>query len=109
MVSKKYLVGVHILINTHNGGKLSLTTLSDGTIRFDYVLDFHPCSECGCCSITLFEQGGHIHPREHKKGKTKGGGFCNNCQKRVEKEGIEAVPSMTVLLLIWNAANPRTI
>ena len=85
---------------------MSLTTLEDGTLRFDYVLNFHPCSNCGCCSITLFEQGGAKHAREFKRGKTTGGGICNTCGKRVEKCDVDTVPSMTMLLDIWNSENP---
>ena len=84
---------------------MSITDLEDGTLRFDYVLDFNPCSNCGCCSITLFEQGGAKFAREFKRGKTTGGGFCNSCGKRIERDDVEPVPSMTTLLNIWNEGN----
>jgi len=77
----------------------------DGTFRFNYHLKVVPCKFCRSTEIDLYESGGQTHPDEHKKGPTEGGGICKFCGHTVHVGGIPTVPSMTMLLEIWNQHN----
>jgi hypothetical protein len=83
---------------------MSITENADGTFRFDYELNVVPCKNCGGTDIILYEEGGtslHAHRREPAKG----GGICKKCSHNVVREGLPLVPSMSMLLDIWNNAN----
>jgi len=75
---------------------MPIRTKEDGTLSYEFDLFMNPCPQCFSTNITLFENGG--------KKTTKGGGICNNCFFKVEIEGIPGVPSMMMLLDVWNAA-----
>jgi len=84
---------------------MAITEMPNGNLRFDYELCLHPCCKCGCSTITLYENGGKT-AREHRKGTTSGGGICTQCNHTVLVDKIPPVPSMTMLLEIWNTHNP---
>lgn len=88
---------------------MSIEENEDGTFRFEYSLDVVPCSICGSTSVTLFEDGGAKTMNEHRRGKTVGGGKCNRCNNMIISNTVDPVPSMTMLLDIWNSGNLRTI
>ena len=71
---------------------MSIFELGDGSKIYTYDLELLPCSRCGSNSITLFENETH----------DRGGGWCTKCLYEVNKE-IPKVPSMHMLLDIWNA------
>lgn len=76
----------------------------NGTFRFSYDLKVVPCKYCKSTDVTLYEDGGKT-PNEHKKGPTEGGGICKVCGHTVLIEGIPPVPSMHMLLELWNNHN----
>lgn len=83
---------------------MSIEQNRDGTFRFIYNLKVERCRWCDGTDIDLFENGG-MTPDEHKKGTTEGGGICKQCGHTVMEQGIEPVPSMSMLLDIWNFHN----
>ena len=85
---------------------MSIDQNRDGTFRFSYDLDVVPCKICRSTEIKLYENGSKT-PNEHKKGPTEGGGICKICGNTVHVEGIPPVPSMSMLLEVWNTHNKQ--
>jgi len=83
---------------------MSVEQRKDGSFRFSYDLNIVPCRWCDSTDVTLYEDGGKSE-HEHKKGTTEGGGICKFCGHTVHVVGIPPVPSMSMLLEIWNSSN----
>lgn len=83
---------------------MAITENEDGTLRFDYELNVIPCSNCGSICIILYENGG-LTAHAHRRQPASGGGICKGCSKIVVKTDLPMVPSMSMLLDVWNAGN----
>lgn len=73
-----------------------IVTNDDGSLSYEYNLTINPCPKCGATNIVLFENGGRKI--------TTGGARCNNdtCDFEIIENNIPGVPSMSMLLDIWN-------
>jgi hypothetical protein len=68
---------------------------SDGTFTYTYELYVKPCPVCHGTKIQLYEIG-------KDKKSLKGGARCATCLHYVEANKVPDVPSMNMLLEIWN-------
>ena len=72
--------------------------MENGVIVYQYELYVRPCPCCGGTSITLFEEAQPPYGRKSLKG----GGTCKLCGHTKAKSPIPSVPSVNMLLDIWN-------
>lgn len=74
---------------------MGIKNLNNGLIQYSYDLYVKPCPECAGTNILLYENG---------KGKKsfEGGGMCKDCGHTIEIKKVPDVPSMNMLLDIWN-------
>lgn len=74
---------------------MGIENLDNGMIQYSYDLYVKPCPICNGTNILLYENG------KNKKS-FNGGGMCKTCFHKVEQSKVPDVPSMNMLLEIWN-------
>ena len=85
---------------------MSIKQQEDGKYIFGYDLNVVPCKFCRSTDLKLYEVGGNT-PDEHKKGPAEGGAICKWCLNKVHSTNLPPVPSMSILLDLWNEHNKK--
>ncbi len=83
---------------------MSIKQREDGRHIFSYDLTVVPCKYCRSTDLELYEVGG-MTMHEHKKGPAEGGAICKCCLSKVHSTNLPPVPSMSILLELWNEHN----